>query len=143
MLNKCELHYNVDFDPLALKMRIDEGFPAAPDPQRWVPRVMEDNLRIWTADEGMWPNNDPGMLQVEYYLPEVDDPAILYYANYPHHRLIYDMEHSNIIEHKKDWSSKQIDIMYNLTNRTIVSSREFVTKRIHFETRQILENKSE
>ena len=53
MLNKCELHYNVDFDPLALKMRIDEGFPAAPDPQRWVPRVMEDNLRIWTADEGM------------------------------------------------------------------------------------------
>ena len=32
MINKCELHYNVDFDPLALKMRIDKEFPAAPDP---------------------------------------------------------------------------------------------------------------
>ena len=33
-------------------MRIDMDFIATPDPQIWVSRAMEDDLRVWTADEG-------------------------------------------------------------------------------------------
>ena len=75
------------------------------------------------------------MLQSEFYLEDVDDPALLYRAMYPHHRSIYDVKHAAKIQHKKEWSTKQVDIFYNLTNRTIVSPREFVVKRVHFEVR--------
>lgn len=63
----------------------------------------------------------------------IDDPAVLYQAmTAPKHRLVYDKEISKIIELKPELSSKQIDVVYNLTNKTIVSPREFCTKRIHF-----------
>ena len=120
---------------MAIKKRIDGYFEPTPDKKRWDMKIDEPCMRIWIADEGWWPDPDNQILQSEYYLPNVDDPAILYMAMYPHHRLIYDAEMANIVKVKQELCSKQIDIIYNLTHKTIVSPREFCTKRVHFEVR--------
>ena len=39
-------------------------------------RMNEEEIRIWTCDDGLWPEPKLPLMQCEFYLPEVDDPAI-------------------------------------------------------------------
>lgn len=50
LINRCERHYNVDFDPLSLKRRIDGHFVPFPDKKRWDQKLDEPGMRIWIAD---------------------------------------------------------------------------------------------
>lgn len=133
--NPCEKFMKFNFEPLSIKRTCDDWQNKVHSARNWIPRVVEPDMRIWTNDDGLPFNPDLPLMAFEAYYPDIDDPAILLCGNAARHRRHWDSKRNREIREMPNKGSKQISVEYACSNRTVVSPREYIEKKIYFEVR--------
>lgn len=57
-INRCERALRVNFTPLGLKTVIDSWCVPEPNPKKWTVRMDDPVIKIWTCEEGFYPEPD-------------------------------------------------------------------------------------
>lgn len=79
IINKWEKQFNIEFDPKALKIYIDEWCAQGIEngEGNWEQRKDTELLKVWTRSDGSEFNHNIPAIRCEHHFPDIDDPEVI------------------------------------------------------------------